>query len=83
MACGCCPVASDVGGNPELVRPGVTGLLFPPSNATVLATALRSLIEDASLRRGFAAAASQYIHERFSREASMKCMEGIYRRHLE
>ncbi len=37
MACGCCPVASDVAGNPELVTPMETGLLFQPGNVEDLA----------------------------------------------
>ncbi|MBV8820942.1 MAG: glycosyltransferase, partial [Acidobacteriaceae bacterium] len=54
MACGCCAAASNVGGNPELVREGETGLLFEAGDAHGLAAALRRLIENAGLRAQFA-----------------------------
>lgn len=43
-------VASAVGGIPEVVREGETGLLVPPGDAAALADALRRLVEDAPLR---------------------------------
>src|SRR5204863_9056036 len=55
MACGCCAVASDVGGNPELVKPGETGLLFKPQDPDDLAAQLQTLIENPDLRRDLAA----------------------------
>src|SRR5579884_1323244 len=66
MACGCCCVASDVGGNPELVHHERTGLLFQPGNAGDLASALRRLIENAPLRSALAQAGRQFIHDNFS-----------------
>jgi glycosyltransferase involved in cell wall biosynthesis len=36
-------VASDIGGNRDVVRHGVTGVLVPPSDAQALAKALRNL----------------------------------------
>ena len=41
MACGCCVAASRVGGNPELVAHGETGMLFEPRDAAGLAEVLR------------------------------------------
>jgi starch synthase len=46
MACGCAVVASAVGGIPEVVADGVTGLLVPPSDETALAAAVNGLIRD-------------------------------------
>lgn len=42
--------AARVGGNPEIVEDGVTGLLVPPDRPDLLARALGTLLEDAGLR---------------------------------
>jgi glycosyltransferase involved in cell wall biosynthesis len=44
-------VATPVGGTPEVVVDGETGLLVPPRNPDALADALRRLLADADLRR--------------------------------
>ncbi|HXZ65755.1 MAG TPA: glycogen synthase [Streptosporangiaceae bacterium] len=48
MACGCAVVASAVGGIPEVVADGVTGLLVPPGDEALLAMAINGLIRDPS-----------------------------------
>jgi glycosyltransferase involved in cell wall biosynthesis len=78
MACGCCAVATSVGGNPELVRNGETGLSFEPGNAEALSVALRTLIEDEGLRERLAAAGAELIRQRFSTRTSAERMTEIY-----
>jgi glycosyltransferase involved in cell wall biosynthesis len=51
LACGTPVVASDVGGVPEIVRPGVTGLLVPPHDGKALGTAITALLDDPARRR--------------------------------
>lgn len=46
MACGLPVVATDVGGNPELVADGETGRVVPPANPTALGTALAKILKD-------------------------------------
>jgi alpha-maltose-1-phosphate synthase len=46
MACGCAVVASAVGGIPEVVADGVTGLLVPPGDEASLAEAVNALIRE-------------------------------------
>jgi alpha-maltose-1-phosphate synthase len=46
MACGTAVVGSDVGGIPEVVADGETGLLVPPDDPGALASALNSLLAD-------------------------------------
>ena len=50
-AAGKAVVASDIGGLPEVVIDGVTGLVVPPGDVPSLARALRALADDAELRR--------------------------------
>ncbi len=78
MACGCAGVASNVGGNPELIRHGETGLLFEKEDVEDLASQLRCLIENPEYRRQQAAAGAMRIAGEFSIDASARRMEEIY-----
>ena len=46
MATGLPVIATRVGGNPELVQEGVTGLLVPVADVPSLAAAIVALVED-------------------------------------
>ncbi len=78
MACGCCPVASRVGGNPELVTPGRNGLLFEAADPDGLANCLRTLVADADLRRRMADASKNRIHTEFTHRVASDRMGEIY-----
>jgi glycosyltransferase involved in cell wall biosynthesis len=82
MACGCAAVASDVGGNPELVRHGETGLLFTPGDAESLAAQLRAAALDDVSRNRMASAGAAWIAKNLSREAAARRMQEIYREFL-
>jgi glycosyltransferase involved in cell wall biosynthesis len=82
MACGCCCVASEVGGNPELIGANARGLLFRAEDTGDLAGALQRLVSNADLRRTLAQQASQFLHARFSLASSAECMGEIYHRLL-
>jgi len=78
MACGCAVIASDVGGNPELVEREVTGLLFPSQQVDDLAECLSRLLDNPDLRRRFGQTATELIHNKFSIPASAARMGEIY-----
>ena len=59
MAAGLPVVASDVGGIPELVRPGVSGELFPPGDREALAAHLTRLLTTPALRAQMSEAARE------------------------
>lgn len=82
MASGCAVTASKVGGNVELVQPGVTGLLFSAGAADELAANLRRLIQDEALRVEMAANALRFIQDGFTLSASAQRMAGIYEAQL-
>ena len=78
MACGCCVAASRVGGNPELVVHGETGMLFRARDAAGLAEVLRLLVHEPARRAALALNAARLIHSRFSLEAAAGKMGEIY-----
>jgi glycosyltransferase involved in cell wall biosynthesis len=82
MGCGCGAVASNVGGNPELVRHGETGLLFAPGDAEDLARQLAAMLASDELRNRLASAGSAWVTQNLSRQAAVQCMETIYRQYL-
>ena len=65
-ACGVPVVATRVGGVPELVRDGETGLLAPAGDAAALADALAKMLGDASWRARLGAEARRRAEENFS-----------------
>lgn len=66
QACGVPVVASRVGGIPETLIDGKSGLLVPPDDASALASALTRLVQDESLRRRMGEAGRVQACERFS-----------------
>ena len=71
-------VATNVGGLPELIEDGITGLLVPPSNAEELAQALRNLILDSKRRQEMGAAGWRRACEHFSIERMVAQTAAIY-----
>lgn len=78
MACGCCPVATRIGGNPELIEEGRNGVLFEVDNAGELANQLRELLDDEARRNRYAAAAVARMASQFTPQKAATAMEEIY-----
>ncbi|MEA2406364.1 MAG: hypothetical protein QOE69_483 [Thermoleophilaceae bacterium] len=68
MAAGKPVVATSVGGTPELVVDGVTGVLVPPRDPEALAAALRELLADRARAGRLGAAGRARVAERFTLE---------------
>ena len=82
MACGCCAVASRVGGNPELIRNEGMGCLFEAGNEADLAAILADLIANPGRRRAMAEAGGGFVRSELSIAASVQRMEEIYSERL-
>lgn len=78
MAMGKAVVGSAVGGIPEVVIEGETGLLAPPRDAAALALALRRLQEDAGLRQELGRRGRNFVVEKFSLEQMAARVEAVY-----
>jgi len=61
-------VATRVGGIPEIVEDGTTGLLVEPDNAPALAQAMRRLLDDGPLRKAMEDAGFKRVREAFGLE---------------
>jgi N-acetyl-alpha-D-glucosaminyl L-malate synthase BshA len=79
--CFACPsVARRVGGIPEVVEDGTTGLLVNSDDPAALARAVESLINDPARRLEMGRAAQQRARENFSAEVIVSQYEALYRR---
>ena len=83
MASGLPVVATDVGGNAELVRHGSTGTIVPPADATAIAAALQRYIEDEATRREQGDAARERATGIFDIEIMLDNYSSTYRRLLD
>lgn len=80
MAAALPAVASDVGGNREIIEPERSGLLFRSGDVAGAAAQLLRLAENAALRRAFGDAAAERVRKEFSIEAMIRRYESLYRR---
>jgi glycosyltransferase involved in cell wall biosynthesis len=80
MAAGLPVVASDVGGIPEIVLHGLTGLLVPPGNPEALAQAIVQCMDDPQRRRRFGLQGQARARECFSIQTAVRCHEELYER---
>jgi glycosyltransferase involved in cell wall biosynthesis len=79
MLAGVPVVASASGGIVDTIDDGVTGLLVPEGDAEAIAASVRTLLGNDHSRRAIVEAASQSARQRFSREASARAFDGLFR----
>ena len=71
-------VASNVGGIPEMIEHGVSGLLVPPRDPDALAAAIVRLLEDHQLADMIARTGHDLVRSRFGIEQMVSAIEDIY-----
>jgi starch synthase len=79
MACGAAVVASRVGGIPEVVADGETGLLVPPDDPEALAGGLNALLRDPALAAGMGRRGRDRAAAEFSWAAIAAQTAALYR----
>lgn len=79
MAEGLPVVATNVGGTPELITDGKTGLLVPPDQPALLADRIRQLLVNPSLRARLGKAGLEQVRDRCSLASITAHYEHIYR----
>jgi glycosyltransferase involved in cell wall biosynthesis len=77
MTQGCAVIATNHGGSCELIEPGVTGMLVPPSDPRALAEAIEQLLSDSTFRKDLGKAASIYALKSFGLPSYEKQMRDI------
>lgn len=80
MAYGRSVIGSDVGGIPDIIRPGETGLLVTPGDPAALAAAISRLDGDREMARKMGAAGREDARARFSWRRITADLEALYRR---
>ncbi len=78
MNCGTPVIASRIGGIPDIVEDGVSGLLVAPGDPDALAAALQRLLGDRALARRLGEAGRDRLRERFSWEAITRRWDALY-----
>jgi glycosyltransferase involved in cell wall biosynthesis len=71
-------VGTEVGGIPEVIIPGETGLLAPPRDPRALAQAIRRLLADPEYRGQLGHQGRQLVEAKFSLEKMAQAVEEVY-----
>jgi glycosyltransferase involved in cell wall biosynthesis len=72
-------VATDVGGNAEAVKEGITGFIVPAEDPGALSAAILRLLSNPSRAKAMGAAGRDLAAEKFTTEAMMNQIAGAYR----
>ncbi|MDP2128930.1 MAG: glycosyltransferase [Pseudohongiella sp.] len=76
-------VATDVGGNPELVKHNVNGFLVPVQDATALAAAINRILDDPKMAACFGFASRQLCEEQFSTVRMAALTQQLYKSEIQ
>jgi glycosyltransferase involved in cell wall biosynthesis len=78
MATGLPVVATRVGGTPEIVEDGESGLLVPPGDPSALAAAISRLLQDRMTAKRLGQSARRQVLSRYSLEQAVASTERLY-----
>ncbi len=73
-------IATHVGGIPEIIEDGKTGILVPPKNPRAITDALSTLINDKEKAAKYGATLSTFVKEKFSIEQMVESTERLYQK---
>jgi glycosyltransferase involved in cell wall biosynthesis len=79
MAMGKPVISTNVGGIPEVVVDGVTGILVPPGEPNALSRALMKLLADPSQRESMGREGRRRVEEHFTLQVHVQRIQEIYR----
>lgn len=79
LAVGCAVLATNVGGIPDIVHDGETGLLIPPAAPDRVASGILQLLADPVLAERLALAGQRYVHRHCSPEMAARRLASVYR----
>jgi glycosyltransferase involved in cell wall biosynthesis len=83
MACGTPVVGFDVGGVPDMVRPGITGLLAPAQDVAGLREAILEMCRSPERRAQMAANCRRIVMDEYRLEDQMRRYAQVYETALE
>jgi glycosyltransferase involved in cell wall biosynthesis len=78
MAMGKPVISTNVGGIPEVVLDGVTGILVPPEDSKALSHAIMGLLGDPYLRECMGQEGRRRVEDHFTLQAHVLRIERIY-----
>jgi len=79
MASECCPVVTAVGGNADVLGPGLAHRLVPPGDERALASSLADALTTSGARRCDAARARERVVSAYSLDAMVRAYQDVYR----
>jgi glycosyltransferase involved in cell wall biosynthesis len=83
MGLGIPVISAEVGGTPEVVKHGVNGFLFPPSDDHALSELIPLVLDDPALRERFVAAGRETASGPFHADRLVEGTEAVYAELLE
>jgi glycosyltransferase involved in cell wall biosynthesis len=75
-------IGSDVGGIPEIIRPGETGRIFSAGDPHALAKAIRETLDETDATRSMAERGRALVEAKHSLNAMLDTLDALYRRHV-